>query len=59
MVEMNASQVHLRNAKENGRSYTVDEHHDPVQVIAFRALCLDVDIEDEAAAVNMWGGALV
>lgn len=25
-------QVHLRNAKENGRTYVVDSHHDPIQV---------------------------
>lgn len=25
-------QVHLRNAKENGRTYVVDTHHDPIQV---------------------------
>ncbi|CAM9781170.1 unnamed protein product [Pylaiella littoralis] len=25
--------VHLRNAKENGRTYVVDRHHDPIQLL--------------------------
>eukprot|EP00752_Nemacystus_decipiens_P003017 g2798.t1 len=25
--------VHLRNAKENGRTYVVDTHHDPIQLL--------------------------